>query len=202
VTDFYGAGDLGHDSNPAQGTGEKAIVGGNMLGYVPTTGGRSSVPTPGNIDFNPMQGDVREGVGLDAGFIDYNPQVKDLPETAKSSSIFAQPAMIRDATILNNPAVDSLHTISWGSPLLSGFADTQGQAHGADPVSYFSSANMTTQDPTPQDASATGAPDSAAAPKGTWLLKALGLRDSAYKETGVFIVGAIILIAGVFALTR
>lgn len=105
---------------------------------------------------------------------------------------------ILNATLLNNPAVENFETVKLGNPLVANYQDSTAILNGQDDPRFLASSNApspVSDEPLPQQP-----PQEQAT--GAWLLRALGLRDSAYKETGVFIVGAIILAIGIFALTR
>lgn len=93
-----------------------------------------------------------------------------------------------DMNALNNPALMNLETVRVNqNPLSANFFDEPATLTGADSAGIVTGAGPS--EPIPPSESPS-------------LLGTFGLRESAWKETGVFIVGAIILAIGIFALTR
>jgi hypothetical protein len=108
-----------------------------------------------------------------------------------------------DATLLNNPAVEGLETMTWGAPLGANFEDKTAMLSGSDSAAFMNSGQTIGDIVSNPAAAAAGAIAGEAA-------NAVGLGNplafftdpDVRKQTYIFVIGAIILVVGLFALTR
>lgn len=103
---------------------------------------------------------------------------------------------LENATLINNPIVETFETvrIGQGNSLQANYEDTIAQASGQDPAGFVLNA-IAEEQPV----------ESVEPPEDESFLRVPGVFDlnkTVLKETGVFVVGAIILAIGIFALTR
>lgn len=123
------------------------------------------------------------------------PQPTPVPVLAYTPLTDKTPADVPlDATIYNNPATEGLLTVTMpGSPLINNLQDRPGMLTAADPIPGAVALDpAATEEPT-QDTTETDNVD---------IAPGVHIKKSVLKETGIFLVGALILVIGVFALTR
>lgn len=165
------------DYNPQQRPDDGTNGGGSMSapGLMEDTG-----PRPYGSPFDYLSGNPTSSTV---------PVLLALQSTDKTGTVAREYPL--DATFLNNPATEGLLTLNMpGSPLVNNMQDRPGYISGADSVTNIPMAD----EPDTTETDDTNAIDTG--------IPGLHLKKSVLKETGVFVVGALILIVGIFALTR
>lgn len=119
---------------------------------------------------------------------------EDTLPTYTRRSDFQTDGPLVDATLLNNPAVDGFETYANGSPLGTGYANDQaGYMSGSDPANV----------PAPVDnspmLSASTTTDECWIPG---ITSGCLIRKDVRNETILFVIGAILLTVGIYAMTR
>lgn len=163
--------------------------------------------SPANVGLGTMEDTLPQSFGnpQSATYTDYLIGTPDASVTpillTDKAGTYAQPTMASlqrgqipiDATLLNNPAVEGLSTLQFASPMLANYQDQPGSVNGSDPIGALVNLPPASAPPdsteTDNENIATGIPG-------------FTIKKSVLKETGIFLVGAAILIAGIFALTR
>lgn len=98
--------------------------------------------------------------------------------------------------IYTNPSVEGLYTLQLpGSPLVNNLQDQPAVLSGSDPLPTMAVAASSAEEQTSADG-----PDPDCLIPGA--VTGCYLRKSVAKETGIFVVGALILVVGIYAMTR
>lgn len=123
------------------------------------------------------------------------PRTADIIATDKGAT--DSPRYPIDADIINNPSTEGLFTLHLpGSPLINNLQDQPASLSGSDPLP---NPQFTVNDPGAEQTTTDGTDPDCLIPGA---VSGCYLRKSVAKETGIFIVGALILMVGIYALTR